>query len=688
MKNLLDKINILEGNFNALMLESFQHVQPGKLDELRNLFSEIRNDAQSFCKKQTSALAHFDSLINLLSEIVFEVDLSGRIIFMNDYGIEKLEINKEYFENGRINIADVIHPDDVEKARASIFSNSTGKRTSGNEYRLIAGSGNIILVQIFNSPIFNNNSPVGLRGIAIDITQRKKAENDLRDSVEKYRGIFNNSPLAIGYYTKEGILTDCNEKFALMLGNTKEALMGFNIFRDLKNKGMLRALKKSLVSGTGSYEGVYRAVLTQKENPTRVLFQGISDEQGNIYGGVALAEDISERIEAENALKTSEEKFRNLVENIGEGAGITDNDNNFLFSNRAADVIFGVENEGLMNRSLKDFILPGKYDQIHAETNKRKLGLKSTYEIEILRPDGQTRDLLVTATPNYDENKMYASTLGIFRDITERKKIEEELRKAHKTLLKKNRELNIAIKKAEESDRLKSAFLASMNHELRTPLNGIIGLSELMDGSMAPGEIEDFSKQIYQSGMNLLTLIDDIFQTVQLEMGETSPELSQFNVAGFLTDVKMNAQRHLADTGKNQIIITIDVPPENTDLNLITDKSLLKKVFENLIHNAIKFTPEGEIKFGVIQSDHQEATFYVSDTGIGIPAENHQLIFERFRQIDQRHKRKYGGSGLGLYYSKKIIELINGKIWVESIQNRGTTFFFSIPSSNISLKHG
>jgi len=681
MKQLIDKITDFDTRLNDIDLLAGKSTAEDELDKLKFLFADIRNHAEAVNKKNTDILEPFDSLVNLISEIVYEIDLSGNFIFMNKYGIEKLGLSFTDIEQGKVNISTVIHPDDLDKAMVSILNNSSGKRTTGNEYRLLTGSGKQIIAQIFNSPIFCRQQMTGLRGLAIDISERKKTEEELRNSVERYQGIFNNSPLAIGYYTKDGILTDCNEKFATLLGSPRDVLSGFNIFRDLKNEAMLAGLKDSLETGTGSFEGTYHSVLTNRKAPVRVLFQGIVDDQGKIQNGVALAEDISERVEAEKALKASEKQFRDLVENIGEGAGITDSDNKFLFSNPAANKFFGVENEGLINRKLEEFMSPGEFERILQETNIRKEGLKSTYEIEIIRPDGQTRDLLVTATPNLDENGNYTSTLGIFRDITERKKIERELQKAHESLLTKNRELNIAKEKAEESDKLKSAFLGMMNHEMRTPLTHIIGLSDLIDRSMQIEEIEDFAGEINLSGNNLLSLIDDIFQTIDLEMGDTIPEIKPVELNSFLSEVLNYALTHQSKLKKNQIEILLDFPNEHPFFDLKTDKSLLKRVFNNLIHNAIKFTNSGKISFGVKNTAQSEVTFFVKDTGIGIPVEMQELVFERFRQIDQGLKREYGGTGLGLYYTKKIIELLEGKIWFESSIGEGTTFFFSIQNS-------
>nr|NQU92394.1 PAS domain S-box protein [Bacteroidota bacterium] len=590
-----------------------------------------------------------------------------------------------------------------------------------------------------------------------------------------------------------------------MLGNTKENLMGFDILSRIKDTDLTNAVKDSLSKGSGYFEGVYYSILTNKNTPVRVLFEGIKNEKGEIYGGVVLAEDISERIGTENALKESEEKFRVLVENQGEGIGVTDQSNSFIFANPAAEQIFGVPPGGLQNKSLKDFTSVEEFRKLEVETQNRIEGKRSTYELEIIRPDGEKRNILATVTPRLDEKGKYQSSIGIFMDITERKKIElhlkntlefnkriinnaftgiivydrhfnyllwnpvmeeisgyranevigknafeifshykkegmdkilhralegetivresvrytlpeknkqgwtrevfspnydgrgkiigviaivseitrlkefqNSLEEKNKEIAEQNVELIKAINRAKQSDRLKSAFLRTMSHEIRTPLNAIIGFSDLFNMELDKDELNYYTNSIHQNGLQLLNIIDDIFHISQLESGGADVSKENFDLKEFLHEIRRLTREEMKLAGKEHLELKLHLEEGFERIKVNTDQEKVKHVFLNLLKNAVKFTFEGFIEFGYLFRKDGDLMFFVRDSGIGIPEDKHHLIFERFRQIDERFTRKYGGTGLGLYPCVKILEVLSGKIWLESKVGEGTVFYFTI----------
>jgi signal transduction histidine kinase len=251
-----------------------------------------------------------------------------------------------------------------------------------------------------------------------------------------------------------------------------------------------------------------------------------------------------------------------------------------------------------------------------------------------------------------------------FRNITKRKKAETDL---------------IAAKeRAEESDRLKTAFLHNVSHEIRTPMNAIIGFSTLLN---EPDLSEEYRHQyidiIFQSGSQLLSIINDIVDIANVESGQAKVNLTEFNLNSALRS--LNEQFSI--TGKLiNVSITLKTTLQDEDSTIITDKTKLVQIISNLINNAVKFTSDGQIDFGYYLKDNL-IEFYVKDTGIGIPPEYHSRIFDRFYQVDNTISRQYSGTGLGLSICKGYVELLGGNIKVESQSGKGTLFVFTIPFS-------
>lgn len=251
---------------------------------------------------------------------------------------------------------------------------------------------------------------------------------------------------------------------------------------------------------------------------------------------------------------------------------------------------------------------------------------------------------------------------GVLRDVTAQKAIENELIKAKE--------------KAEETDKLKSAFLANMSHEIRTPMNGILGFTSLLQEPGVTGDdMAKYIKIIQKSGERMLNTVNDIIEISRIETEEVSVSYSEVNISKHLLTLK---EFFALEATKKNIEIEVDNKLSSDQAVIRTDKLKISSVISNLIKNAIKFTESGTIKIGC-EAKREILQFYVSDTGIGIPERRKEAIFNRFEQADVGASRAFEGSGLGLSIAKSYVEMLGGKIWVESEENRGSTFYFTIP---------
>jgi PAS domain S-box-containing protein len=363
-------------------------------------------------------------------------------------------------------------------------------------------------------------------------------------------------------------------------------------------------------------------------------------------------------------LAESEEKFRLLITNQSDLVVKVDSEGRLTFVNPAYCDMFGIKEEDLLG---KEFLPLVHEDDRELTQEAMKLLHSPPYTIS-LEQRALTRHgwrwFSWVDTAVLDDDMSIKEIIGVGRDISERKAAEKEIIEARL--------------KAEEGDRLKTAFLNNLSHEIRTPLNAIVGFSELVSSTELPmADRQQFSAIIHRSSSQLLALIDDILDMASIEAGEVRLNIKETNVSKIIEHV---CHQFSFKAARNGVTLKADLLAEGQYPLLKTDETKLIQILTNLTGNAIKFTKNGTVIISCRETEG-EFLFTVRDTGIGIPAEAHDYIFERFRQAETLESKEYGGTGLGLSISRSYVELLGGRIWVESEEGKGSAFHFTVPVS-------
>src|SRR5512133_1884206 len=313
-------------------------------------------------------------------------------------------------------------------------------------------------------------------------------------------------------------------------------------------------------------------------------------------------------------------------------------------------------------------IFPGEITGSYLSVLKKTFATREPQVTECLinYPHG-SRYVIYHFVPSLDENNNIYKVLGIAYDITERKQAEEKLK--------------IAIKRAEEYDMLKSAFLANISHEIRTPLNAIMGFAQMIRKNYIGDEqLGSYIDIIMLSSDQLLDIIREMIEISQLVSGKTNINKSRFPISELMNELLFNYQTLEEAKISGGISFSLDLKNLNANEDfIVTDREKLVQILKNLLNNAFKFTFSGSVTFGCKKSEPGILHFYVKDTGIGIEADKLDLIFDIFRRGDETFTRQHGGVGLGLTICREIVSLMKGEIWVESKPGKGSEFNFLLP---------
>ncbi len=526
-------------------------------------------------------------------------------------------------------------------------------------------SGQIISIEMKSKKLPDGN----YFSIIRDISEQIKARTELQNSYEKiklnefrFRNLFNNIPLGIFIINKNGNIEGINEAMAKILGApSAEISKKYNIFElpTLKNTELLSDIKACFNKGDTFHKVYNYTSVWKKKLFVRVhILPAVKAGNDKV---MAIVEDYTQQQKNELQLKILSEGINRTPACVV----VTNKAGEIIFVNEKFYKLTGYSFDEIMGKTPRILKSGHHSNQFYQNLWDTILAGKSwTGELFNKKKNGTFYWESTMITPIKNEQGEITHFMAIKEDITEKKKVEAELKKAKE--------------KAEESDRLKSSFLANMSHEIRTPLNAILGFSSLMrDYKLESGKSEKFLDLIQTNGKQLLNIIDDILLISKLQVNEIKLVTSVFLLPDFFQDLFKIFDREIYVQDNKNINLLIDIP--DLKIKIEADKNKLGMVFSKLIRNAIKFTEQGTITIGYKLQENKKLVFFVKDTGIGISKEKQQIIFQKFRQVDDTKTRKYGGTGLGLSIVKALVDLMQGEIWLKSEVAKGAHFYFSIP---------
>ncbi|HEX9691934.1 MAG TPA: response regulator [Gemmatimonadales bacterium] len=477
--------------------------------------------------------------------------------------------------------------------------------------------------------------------------------------------VLTSAPSALATVDSDGLVRTLNPAFEQLFGYAGEELLGMPLDDAIVPADVRRSseyLWQEIERGRPASVEAIRRHRSGELIPVRIA---VAPVRGDPLGtAIVVYDDLRGVKRAQQVLKEAEEHYRELVESASDLVWQMDLEGRWTYLNAACLRIYGMSAEGMIGRRLTELVAPERVDEDLAAFQKVFDGGELTdYETVHRSVDKEPHTLSFNARPNRDASGVVIGAHGTARDVTERAAARDALIAAQQA--------------AERAVQAKSSFLANMSHEIRTPMNGILGMTELLMDTELTGEQQRSAELIRISAESLLKIINDILDFSKIDTDYFSLEVLPFDVVGLVDSIVRLLAIRAFDRG---IELAYDVQPE-TPRMLRGDPSRLRQVLTNLIGNAIKFTQEGEVVVSVtpVQQDEESALlrFDVRDTGIGIPADKLDHIFEEFSQVDASTTRKYGGTGLGLSISQKLVRLMGGEVNVESALGVGSTFSFT-----------
>ena len=578
---------------------------------------------------------------------------------------------------------DAVHPDDLQ----GVLADAARLRRTGeplrSEYRYLAADGRIVWV--LDETILvrdEQGTPLGVQGFLVDITASKLAE----ETRARLAAIVESSSDAITSASLDFHVTSWNAGAERLFGIAADEMLGRPITALMPEdvRGEALELLQQVVE-----EDRVAQLETAREDGGLVhiafTYSPIHDSSGKVVGVSAIGQDVTERVRAEAAIRESESKFRAFVETTEEWVWAMDVGSLHTYSNPAVSRILGYQPEEVVGRAWYDFVVEADREELARATAEHTTRMEgwSGVVVRCLHRNGGVRYLESTATPELDAGGRLVGWRGTDRDVTGRVQAEADRERllaaeqeARALAEAAQRDLARQNERLRELDRLKDEFIALVSHELRTPLTSIRGYTELLlDGEA--GDLSDDQRQflgvVERNSHRLLHLVGDLLFLAQVEAGKLVLEVGALDLGAVASESVETARPQAEAKGVTLTLATGPVP------TIAGDRARIAQLLDNLVSNAVKFTPEGGRVDVRVRAHANQAVLEVRDSGIGIPAEEQEFLFERFFRTTTATEQAIQGTGLGLAISKAIVEAHSGRITVASEEGAGATFRVSLP---------
>ncbi|MGM0613384.1 MAG: PAS domain S-box protein, partial [Bacteroidota bacterium] len=675
-----------------------------------------RKESEEALKKSEQ---QFRQLFEQAAIGIFIADAHHNIVDVNEKALSILGYSRE--EMFHMKARNLIHPDDINKLTPN---DNVKKMLSGEvlqtERRYCRKDGNYINVLINIGKIDTHESKNMHMVMFQDITERKQAEEELqvknrisnsfiqsenesfyKEVLDVFREVFYSEYGFFGYINEKGDLVtesmtrdvwdECQSEDKtivfpkeLWIGLWGESLKKRKTLYKNGNlqipEGHVKLTSAMAAPIMADDQLIGQIALANKENgydyEDKKLIQRLCD-----YIAPLLYSKLKEEKYKQDLLKTkekaeeNEEKYKALVDNTPDFIYSLDLYSRHTAVNKSICQALNLDSKDIIGENHFELGFPKEIAKDWQEKHLQifNTGKSMQFETATPMPDGTVKTYEAILTPIFDTSKNVVGIRGISRDITEQKNAEKELIKAKE--------------KAEESDRLKSAFLANMSHEIRTPMNSIIGFSQILQESDYPKEQQKkFIDIIHSRTQHLLHIINDLVDVSKIEANQLTLNVQHFYLNNLMQELYSVFSNELTNRENDHIQLKLYLGLNYEESYIESDFNRFRQIMDNLLKNAVKFTEEGTIEFGYELWHEDKLLFYVKDSGVGIPKEQQEHIFERFRQVDDSSTRAYEGTGLGLTISKNLVVLLGGEMWLKSKEGEGSVFYFTLPYEDKSSK--